>query len=70
MKTIKKWLETLPEEQRKEAEFNMVNDALSDENKLVPNLKSALLQSFVWGAGYGSIKYWSDIYHGRNNRLF
>jgi len=70
MKTITDWIETLPENQRRMALHNMTMFPLSTPFTIVNSLQSALLKAFIWGLGNGDIKYWSDVYHGRNNKLF
>lgn len=70
MKPIYKWIEELPENYRKEAEFNMLNYPLSDRNDLVNSLKEALLKAFILGRGYGTINQWVSVYFDNYKTLF
>lgn len=63
MNRIINWIEDLPAEARDMARKNMMQHGYCNPLELVPSLQSALLRAFVWGSGYGDIKYWSDIYH-------
>lgn len=63
MKRIYQWIEKLPEPERSEASNNMTRFPLCDRNELTNSLKSALLKSFIWGRGIGTIEYWAVIYN-------
>lgn len=59
MKTIKEWLETLPEPYRSQALENM-NKNNSDEK--MNSLSNTLGIAFVWGNTKQGSLYWNDVY--------
>ena len=58
-KTIKEWLETLPEPIRTEALENAYNSAIG---YLRHSLSSALSDAFWWADSIQGSDYWEDIY--------
>lgn len=70
MKPIYLWIAELPEPKISEAESNMYRFPMLDRNDLCDSLKSALLKSFVWGMGFGTISYWNDVYNENYKTLF
>ena len=61
-KTIKEWLETLPEPYRSEALENMYE---KNKNEITDSLHSAIFRAFNWSGESikkGTSDYWYDAY--------
>lgn len=63
-KAIYKWIESMEQPYRKQAEQAMFSCEFADRNTLVGSLKSALLRGFIWGSTEQGINYWENIYQG------
>ena len=59
MKTIKEWLNDLPEEVREKALRNARKDSL-DVKRI--SFKKALAGAFIWYKSPEGHKYWNEIY--------
>lgn len=58
MKTIKEYLESLPEPARAQALKNLLP---SEQDKEAENLSDALLGAFEWAGSPEGHKYWMDV---------
>ena len=64
MKTVKEWLQELPEPQRSEALFNVENHNYNPEfimSSKHESIKDALTRSFIWAKSEQGHDYWSLI---------
>lgn len=59
MKTIKEWLESLPEPHRTQALAN-ASDSLTTTT---PSLTSAIAGGFAWAYSPEGYEYWDDFFH-------
>ena len=60
-KSVKEWLEELPEEIRDKAISN-TKAALLEENAKDDSLKGAIAGAFIWGETPEGHKYWQEIF--------
>jgi len=60
-KSVKEWLEELPEEIRDKAISN-TKAALLEEVAVAKSLKEAVLGAFIWGETPEGHKYWQEIH--------
>lgn len=69
MKTIREWLEELPEPYRSQALENAMkyNPTDIDKTPIYQTLTCALRESFIWGQTEQGYKYWSDIENTLNS---
>ena len=62
MKTIKEWLEELPEPYKTQALTNMKNFALYAGEYEVTSLDKAIEWAFYWGQTPEGLSYWDDLH--------
>jgi len=60
-KSVKAWLEELPEEIKDQAISN-TKPALLEENAIAESLREAVLGAFIWGETPEGHKYWQEIH--------
>lgn len=61
MKTVKEWLETLPEPHRSQALENAIKHPLAGLNAEFSTLKGALASAFVWAYTTEGGYYWNTF---------
>ena len=74
MKTIREWLEELPEPYRTQAIYNVIHDddpVDLDSEFFTDNVAEVICSTFVWSGTEQGIDYWSDIAFrlSKNNEL-
>lgn len=63
-KTVREWLEELPEPYRSQAMDNLVKYPLPKSRTLFSNIGDALLYGFDWDLTPQGFSYWHRIKHG------
>jgi len=67
MKTVKEWLETLPEPYRTQALENAIKSKLDDSS---PDFGSAVIMGFIWEKSPQGWDYWNKIFIRASNEEF